>query len=263
MMNKKAVYLSSILFLIVYLFLSQMIFNYIFQNEPYFYYGLFPIESGNLKLSKEFPQQAKAILTLEDTILKVYLPKNSNYFDLIFKEIKIILYDISIKLNKIVKPYFIEVSNLKAPNVYLLYLRLSGLIAYTIVFFNGLIFTLFDKNNLKLLLLHYYKTIMMRLFSFLIIIFSFFLILYYFNPDIIIYIIYSLSFVFLASIFKKNYIKLIFYIIGFVVSFYVNNIKIAIIILLISILFNIILNTISIYKVKNSKEENQIERNKR
>ncbi|WP_165144908.1 hypothetical protein [Marinitoga sp. 38H-ov] len=251
-------YILSIIFLIIYLLSSQIIFNYIFQNEPYFYYGSFPIESKNLKFSKEFPQQAKAVLSLEDNILKIYLPKDSDYFDLIFKDIKVILYDISIKLNKIVKPYFIEVSNLKSPDIYLLFLKISGLIVYTIIFFNGLFFSVFDKNNLKLLFLHYYKTISLRIFSFLFVILSFFLIIYFFNSNLIIYILSALSMVFLSSVSKNFYIYLLMYIIGLILSLNLYNIKYFIIILFLSFVINIIINTIIIYFTKTNKvkEEN-------
>ncbi|NUU99449.1 hypothetical protein XO12_04845 [Marinitoga sp. 1154] len=265
MKTKISIFISLFLSFIIFLSLSQMMFNYIFQNEPYFYYGSFPIENKNLMFSKTFPQQAKAVLVLEDDILKVYLPKDNEYFDLILKDIKSFLYDISIKLNKIVKPYFIEKKNLKFPDIYDYYIKILRSVFYSVIFFSGWMFSLFDKNNLKLFFLHYYKEISIRFLIFLSAIILYLIPIFFFFSNYNIFLsslIYALSAIFIVSIFENIYLNLFMYIVFGIINFdniIISN-KIYLIILFLTLLINFIFNYISIFI---TREAAKIERNKR
>ncbi|SHE63609.1 hypothetical protein SAMN02745164_00838 [Marinitoga hydrogenitolerans DSM 16785] len=266
--RKINIYIILLIAFSVFLSLSQIIFNYIFQKEPYLYYGSFPIESENLKFSKEFPKQAKAVLVLEENILKIYLPKESKYFNTILKDLKVFLYDTSIKLNKIVKPYFIEKKDLKAPDIYNYYLKILGLVFFSVIFFGGTLFSVFDKNNLTLFILHYYKNFFQRFLIFLSVILSFIFIAFSFLKDInflYVYFVYAIGAVFFRSIFNKIYIDILSYAVFISAAMFVNDLFIVLMILILMAMFNIIYNYMSIFYTKTIriKEENKIERNKR
>ena len=263
-MKSLSVYIISIISFAIFLMLSQIIFNYIFQKEPYLYYGSFPIENKNLKFSKEIPDQAKAVLTLEGDIIKVYLPKNSNYFDIILKDIKVFLYDTSIKLNKIIKPYFIEKSNLKAPDIYNYYIKLVGMVLFSVLFISGRLYTVFDKKNFKLFLLHYYKDNLKRLLLFSVVIGSFVIItlLFFKNMNLLYsYIFLALGAIFVASIFKNVFLNFLVYIMFMILSIFWVDIKYTSITLLILIILNMVYNYISFFSDKTikTKEEKKIE----
>ncbi|GAB6188788.1 hypothetical protein JCM30566_05270 [Marinitoga arctica] len=266
--NKFSILIILIISFTIFLVLSQIIFNYIFQKEPYLYYGSFPIENKNLKLAKEFPIRAKAVLVLEGDILKVYLPRNSNYFDLVLKDIKIFLYDVSIKLNKIVRPYFIERQNLKAPDIYSFYIKLVGLIFFSVVFISGRLYTVFDSRNFKLFLLHYYKHILKNFILFSFIIGSFFIIsvLLFKNSRVIYpYIILALSAILAASPFRSFFINFLWYMFFFIIGLFYIDVKFISIGLIFLILLNFIFNYIEIFSDKTIKvkEEKKIDRYKR
>ncbi|WP_129408909.1 hypothetical protein [Marinitoga lauensis] len=262
--KKISIYILLVIFFSIFLSLSQIIFDFIFQKEPYLYYGSFPIESNNLKFSKEFPQQAKAVLSLEGDILKVYLPKNSKYFDLILKDLKVFLYDTSIKLNKIVKPYFIEKENLKTPEVYNFYIKIIGLVFYFTIFISGRIFTIFDKNNLILFMLHYYKEYFKRVFFLLSAIFSFIaieLLILHDISELYLFLIYALLSILLTSVFENIYLNILIPLVFSIIALFFENIIFALFILLAGFIISIVYNYISIFynKTINVKEEKEVE----
>jgi hypothetical protein len=241
------IYIILLIGLTIFLSLSQIIFDYIFQKEPYFYYGSFPIENENLKFAKNFPKEAKAVLSLEGNILKVYLPDNSNYFDLIFKDLKVFLYDTSVKLNKLVKPYFIDKKDLKPPKVYEKYIKIQGIGILIALFLSGRIFSLFNDKNMKIFLLHYYKEIFQRFIFFIFsIIIMLFLIWVVFKDIKFIYsfVFYSLASIFIASIFSNIYWNLMTITIFIALSMYADNIFYSLITLGISIIINFVFSII-------------------
>ncbi|WGS64230.1 hypothetical protein [Marinitoga aeolica] len=262
--KKISIYILLVIFFSIFLSLSQIIFDYIFQKEPYLYYGSFPIESNNLKFSKEFPQQAKAVLSLEGNILKVYLPKNSKYFDLILKDLKVFLYDTSIKLNKIVKPYFIEKENLKTPEVYNYYIKIIGLVFYFTIFISGRVFTIFDKNNLILFMLHYYKEFFKRFIFLLFNVFSFIaiaLLVLHNIDELYVFFIYALLSMLIASVFENIYLNILISLIFSIIPLFLNDIIISLFVLIVGFIICIIYNYISIFynKIINVKEEKKVE----
>ncbi|AEX86180.1 hypothetical protein Marpi_1799 [Marinitoga piezophila KA3] len=244
--------------------LSNMIFDHIFQKEPYLYYGSLPIESKNLKYTKTFPKKAKAVLSLEDNIMKIYIPKNTRYFDNIFKDIKVFLYDASLKKNTIVKPYFIDSPLLKPPDIYNRYIKILGIIIFVFISLSGYIFSFFNKNNLRLLLLHYYPEILKRFLIFIAITFSYIGILFILRNDLnlfLLYIVMAFVAILLTTISNKSFLNLIIYVAVYnslyFFEFYNPNIKALTAILIVALVINISLNYFQIIKT-NNKPNNKL-----
>jgi hypothetical protein len=252
-----------ILLFLVSIYSTNLITDYVFENQPFHFIGNTPFDLENIEIVSEKPSNSKAILSFENNSLNIILPKDAQYIQDIMPEINIINYKISKLQNRLISNYITVDHEVRQSRIFEISKTIKELLIFSFIFFAGLYIDVFGKKSYFLLSFNYVKQFLTKIIYFSSIVISIIIISNLLTDYIFIEKLFfiSVSSVVFANIFTKKIIKGIIYIISlylyFLPPFEINYNYFFILSILINFIISFFMvKNINIIKTDKIKEEN-------
>lgn len=212
-----------ILFSIIFIYFLFSYFTYdiffnIFKNEKFYLMGRTNFSNEKIIHTENKPKRAKAVFETEKNgVLKVTIPENNAYYNIIKDDIQLISYYISKSENKLISYYVIKDENLKTSDTFELYRKIifTGTIIFLI--FAGNLFRVLNPKKFYLMKFGYYREFFKDIIMFSV--FVFFVFILYFSgfmhtENYFPLFMYGLSSVFLINLWENKIFKIIVSVLG-------------------------------------------------